>query len=179
MCQVPFPGQWVKGEGHMCHSNFCGQGRGYPSRSLIYNFLLGFLAIIRRTHGRNGVKFDMQVYHDHIPTWFDFVPLMAEKLNEIGISGILRRTHVRNCPKFGMPVYHDHLQKRWEFGHRLVIFLLFLVHFWHSKMDQIWGFQKYFGEKGERRHIFDSLYWVLSSFSLVLGQLIVPSPMPF
>ena len=28
MCHVPFPGQWVKGQGQISHMNFCSPGRG-------------------------------------------------------------------------------------------------------------------------------------------------------
>ena len=38
MCHVPFPGQYVEGQGHPGRSNFCSWGWGYPCRSLIYNF---------------------------------------------------------------------------------------------------------------------------------------------
>ena len=72
-----------------------------------------------------------------------------------------------------------------DFGHNVVIFLL-LVHFWLGEIDQIWRFYKFFEdalkgwpEKGERRYIFDSLHWDLSSLLLDLGQSVgtVPSLM--
>ena len=50
MCCAPFPGQLVTSQGHMGHSNSCGQGRRYLHRSLIYNFSFPFVLVSVCTH---------------------------------------------------------------------------------------------------------------------------------
>ena len=61
------------------------------------------------------------------------------KQAKFAISGIFLRTQRRNGLKFGMLMYSDHLQNRLEFGHGLLIFLIW-VPFWLSKTGQTCGF---------------------------------------
>ena len=157
------------------------------SRCPLLNFITHSpTGILRRTHGKNGPKFGMQVYHDHIQNWFDFGLILALCWAKTLMKLWFLALHGRNGMKFGMQVYNDHLQNWWTFGHGLMVFLL-LVLFWLSEMDQIRGSRNFlenawkgWPEKGEHRHIFYSLHWVLSSLLLALGQSagIVPSLMP-
>ena len=94
------------------------------------------------------------------------------KTLEMRIPGIRGITDGRYGPQLGMQMYLGHLQNCLTFGHGPMI-SLFVVHFltWVKRvgsgnfLENAWRGQP---EKGERRHIFDSLYLVLSGLSLVL-----------
>ena len=79
--------------------------------------------ILRRTHGRTGLKCGTLMYPDHIqklfhfdPYWHSFGPLIAQEVIEMGGFPFLRRMHGRNVLKCGMLIYPDHLQKLFDFG---------------------------------------------------------------
>ena len=84
--------------------------------------------------------------------------------------GICWRTHGGNGLKLCMLMYLHHLQRWLDYGHNLLILMLF----WLSETGQIWGFWSISGERmgvnveGERRHISDALRRVLSSFTNII-----------
>ena len=153
-----------------------------PSREVSGNFFM-------RMHRRNGLRFVMLMYPDHLQRWLVFghglliflilVPLLLVKLIKIfGVRSFYwERMGNLNGMKFGMLVYIDHLQNWLDFGHDLLIFPI-LVHFDLMKLSgwNWWnlGFSSISGERigvnveGERRLISDTLCRVLSSCRLSL-----------
>ena len=118
-----------------------------------------FPGICRRTHGGNGLKFDMLMYLDRLQNWLIyghglliFLILVLIWLSEtdqiLGFPGIYRRTHGENGLKFCTLMYLDHLQNWLVYGHGLLIFLI-LAQFWLSETGQIWGFRAFPRERME------------------------------
>ena len=97
----------------------------------------------------NGRKFDMLMYPDHLENWLDFghrllifLVLAAFWFSETGqICDFWSFSweHMEEWPQICMLMYSDHLQNRFDFGHALLIFLIFAP-FWLSETGQIWGF---------------------------------------
>ena len=101
----------------------------------------GFREFFMRMHRRNGLKFVMLMYPDHLQSWLVFghglliflvmVPLLQVKLVKIfGVRSFYwERMGDLNGLKFGMLVYIDHLQNWLDFGYVLLIFPI-LVPLW-------------------------------------------------
>ena len=95
---------------------------------------LGFPCILRRTHGRNGLKFGMLVYPDDLQSWLHFVPgwLMSLTfvwfwLGDLGkIWGF--QAFSRECMKLGMQIYPDCLQSWVDFCLGVLIYLIVFMH---------------------------------------------------
>ena len=113
---------------------------------------LGFPGFLKRTHGRTGLKFGVQVYHDHIQNWFDF----GFRIDEIWV-------------------------KVWWFSYFLVhFFYLAKCIKFESSMDFLKKSWSGWSEKGGQSYIVDSWHWVPSSLTPVLGRSTgtVPTMMP-
>ena len=91
--------------------------------------------IFLRMYERNGLKFSMLMYADHLQNWLDF-----------RFWDIFLRMLWRNGLKFGMLTYPVHLQNWWDFGQGLLIFLP-LAPLWLSETGKIWGFWAFSGER--------------------------------
>ena len=84
-------------------------------------------------NGRNGLRFDILMYPDHLWNWFHFCHvllvflILAEfwfcKTSQICCFWAFLRT--RSELKFVMLMCPDHLQNWLDFGHGLLIFLIF------------------------------------------------------
>ena len=112
--------------------------------------------------------------------------------SNLGFPGIFWKTYWVNGLTFCMLMYSDHLQNCCDYGYSLLIFLILML-FWqilgfHGILVLLCGYfslwwpfgwnWSYLGflaiiwrrcgskcRAGEGRHIFDTLHWVLSSFS--------------
>ena len=133
---------------------------------------LGFPGISQRTHGRNGLKFCMLIYPDHLQKWLgswsvDFCNFgsILTQWNEsnLGFPGFSWRTHGGNGLKYGMLLYPDHLQNWLDYGYSLVIFLT-LVQFWLSETGQIWGFEAFPGKPLEKMALNFASCCILTTF---------------
>ena len=88
-----------------------------------------FLVIFFRMHGRNGLKFNLLMYPDHLFSWLYFGPGLLIFFNlgvfRLSETGIFLRLHGRNGLKFAMLMYPDHLENWFYFCYSLLNFLIF------------------------------------------------------
>ena len=133
-----------------------------------------FPGICRRTHGGNGLKFDMLMYLDHLQNWLVygcglliFLILALFWLSETGqIWGF------RAFPGERME------EMAWNFARWCILttfktdsfmatvcwFFVILVLFWLSETGQIWGFRAFPGERMEGM-AWNLAYWcILTTF---------------
>ena len=98
---------------------------------------VGFQGIFWRTLVRNGLKYGRLMYPDHLRIWLDFglgllnflilLTFWLVKRVRFEVSCIFLRTHWRNGLKLGMFIYTDLRQIWLDFGHSLLIFLIFVI----------------------------------------------------
>ena len=133
-----------------------------------------FPGICRRTHGGNGLKFDMLMYLDCRQNWFiyghsllvfsNFGAILTKwNGSNLGFPGISRRTHGGNGLKFCTLMYLDHLQNWLVYGYGLLIFII-LALFWLSETGQIWGFRPFPGERMEEMTWNVACWCILTTF---------------
>ena len=103
----------------------------------------------------NGLKLDMLMYTDHLENWLDLVIVCwfssFWQHFDLQFPGIFLGTQGENGLKFGMLMFSDHLQLRLDFGHGLLIFLIWTT-FWLNETGQIWAviFFRTHGRNGQK-----------------------------
>ena len=119
-----------------------------------------FLGKIWKMHGRNDLKFGVLIYHDRLHIWLNFgcsllnfmvltaVWLISEtdqSWSNWWFPGKIWRMHGRHGLQFGVFMYPHYIQNGLNFGHGLLIFLVF-ASILLSETGQIGGFQTLSGE---------------------------------
>ena len=103
--------------------------------------------------GRNGLKFGMLMYPDHLQNWLEFSHglliflvltsfSLSESMFNLGFLAIFFRTHESNGLVFDMLIYPDHLLNWLRFGDTLLIFFILVV-FWLGERSQICSFRAF------------------------------------
>ena len=134
--------------------------------------------------------FNILMSPEHLENWLDFghrllifLILEAFWLGETGQICDFRAfswEHKGDGLKLGMLVYSDHLQNRLDFGHGMLIFLIW-VPLWHVKQVKFGGSGIFFRTHGRNGLKFDMLMypdhlwnWLHSGHGLLIFLILAP-----
>ena len=123
----------------------------------------GVSGIFWRTHKRNGLKFDMLMYPNHLQNWLGSGRGL---LIFLSLAAIFWGAHYRSGLGFGQLMYPDHLQNWFSYNHGLLTFFIFggILTYWNRSNLR---FLDILGEHMERLAWILTWWYIRTTFKVV------------